>query len=435
MEPLAPKYRVYIRLMGNQESFADVDSIHGKIGCTGCHGGISPVDEGSDAAAMNAAHQGMVRDPSEDAETSCGGGLCHGDIARRNATSIHTNLWGEKAHVAQRYGGEGFTFDQCPESTKSGYQANCYGCHTSCGQCHISRPTTAGGGFAGSTLGGNHKFIREPSETYNCTACHGGRIGMDWAGTIEGNQPDVHKIFGMTCTDCHTEDFHGDGPGDAQYTSRYEVDGLPDCYTSCHGADSDDNLYHQAHWAGQGTSGDITCYACHSQQYDNCNTCHAGSYTEEYNQPGGYKVYQDFKIGLNPNYGISGKTHNHEKWIVVRHIPVSRDAYKNWGLETLAYYESIPTYKYTSPHNIQRWTSRTLADSTWLLPDSTSYTAQTCADNCHYHRVNVPGNPQATFYLLSAQMDNLEQSDEKGANANVTLDDNGSVQCAHCHNH
>lgn len=433
MEPLAPKYRVYIRLTGTQEGFADIDSVHAGIGCTGCHGGVSPVDEATDVAAMTAAHSGIVKDPSEDAETGCGGGLCHDDIAHRNATSIHTNLWGEKAHVAQRYGGSGFSFDQCPENVRSGYQANCYGCHTSCGQCHVSRPNTAGGGFAGGALGGNHTFMREPSETYNCNACHGGRIGMDWEGTIEGNQPDIHNISGMTCKDCHKEDFHGSGPDDAHYTTRYAVAGLPSCSASCHTSDASANLYHQMHWSGSGTAGDISCFACHSQLYDNCNTCHAGTYTAEYNQPGGYKVYQDFKIGLNPNYEVSGEPHNQDKWITVRHIPVSRDAFRAWGLSILAQYESIPTYKYTSPHNISRWTSRTLSDS-----GMTGYTATSCYKNCHFHGVSETGemiDPIQPFYLLSEYLDEMEQSDEKAANTTTALDHNGSMLnvCNNCH--
>jgi len=434
LEQLAPKYRVYIRLSATQQGFMDIDSTHAKIGCTGCHGGVSPVEESSDLNAMNTAHVGMITDPSANAVEGCGGTGCHDDIVQRNATSIHTNLWGEKAQVAQRYGGVGFEFDQCPADVKSGYQANCSGCHTTCGQCHVSRPTSAGGGFAGSSIGGNHKFNRTPSEVYNCTACHGGRIGADWNGEIEGNQPDVHKISGLTCSDCHEEDFHGAGPDDAHYTTRYGVADLPSCYETCHSADVSANLYHQMHWAGQGSAGDISCFACHAQPYDNCNTCHAGTYTDEYNQPGGYKIYQDFKIGLNPNYGVVGEPHQQEKWIAVRHIPVSRDAFRAWGLPELVHYESVSTYKYTSPHNIQRWTSRTLADG-----GMTGYTAESCYQNCHFHGVSETGvmtTPIQPFYLLSAYLDSVEQSDEKIANLAVTVDHNGSLPgtCNTCHN-
>jgi len=86
--------------------------------------------------------------------------------------------------------------------------------------------------------------------------------------------------------------------------------------------------------------------------------------------------------------------------------------------------------KYSSPHNLQRWTARTLADSTWLDPDSTDYNEDTCNDACHYH------DGGAALYLKESDLRNdptgANLSDEIEANQYVTLDGQGNI-CGSCH--
>ena len=233
------KDKILIRLNAtrNINSFHDIDPVHSSIGCAGCHGGTSPVDAADDTTAFRTAHSGVIRDPSAIGETGCSGGSCHAGIVHRNETSIHSNLWGEKAHVALRNGYE--SFEACPADIQDGFTKDCASCHTTCGQCHVSRPNAAGGGFLEQRVGYSHKFIKTPSEENVCTACHGSRVGDDWNANQErvpGNVPDVHNQYGYTCLDCHTEDLHGEGPSDAEYKSRYEVKDLPQC-VDCHQAD------------------------------------------------------------------------------------------------------------------------------------------------------------------------------------------------------
>ncbi len=389
--PLALTDKILIRINAtrNVNSFTDIDPIHAAIGCAGCHGGSSLVDAPDDTSAFRAAHIGMIRDPSAIGETGCSGSSCHQDIVTRNETSMHSNLWGEKAHVALRNGYE--SFESCPADIKDGFAKDCNSCHTTCGQCHISRPNAAGGGFLEQRVGYSHKFLPTPSEENVCTACHGSRIGDDWNANQErlpGNVPDVHNDYGYSCLDCHGEDLHGEGETDAEYTSRYQVADLPKCI-DCHQVDSDDNAYHVQHWPNSDASdgSDLACFVCHSQQYNNCNTCHAGSWKEEYNEDntGEYRVYPQFKIGKNPYYGDADHPHSESSWITVRHIPVSPDAFQAWNINSMSNYADMETWKYSSPHNIQRWTDRTLFDPSWADTSEVLYTESTCSKNCHLH--------------------------------------------------
>ncbi|MEA3286651.1 MAG: hypothetical protein U9Q77_04675 [Candidatus Marinimicrobia bacterium] len=436
--------KVWIRLNATRgvESYADIDPTHAAIGCTGCHGGFSPVDAVDDTTAYNSAHVGMLRDPSAIGEEGCSGGMCHSDIVRRNETSIHSNLWGEKAHVALRNGES--SFDHLDQNIQNAFTEDCSSCHTTCGQCHISRPHTTGGGFLEQRVGYSHQFIATPSEENVCTACHGSRVGDDWNANqdrVPGNVPDVHNDFGYTCLDCHEEDMHGDGVTDVELTSRYQVADLPQC-VDCHEVDRDDNAFHAQHWPNSDADdgADLSCFVCHSQQYNNCNTCHAGEWTHEYeaDNSGEYRVYAQFKLGRNPYYGQSDHPHENSAWITVRHVPVSPDAYAPWGISSMPNFNVMETWKYTSPHNIQRWTARTLVDTTWADTSAQLYTDQTCADNCHMH--GDSGNSSLLnidLYLTNEDMtpageitgDDL--SGEIEANALTSL--GSASNCSACH--
>lgn len=428
LSPLSPAQRVYIQLGADQHGFSDIDSTHARMSCAGCHSGQSPVAEETDVKAMTAAHQGLKRDPSADPQMGCGGGLCHGDIARRGITSMHRQGWGQKAQLALRFSAAGTSFEQCPVEMQDGFESNCATCHATCGQCHISRPNVTGGGFAGDLSGGNHKFIRKPSETLVCTACHSNTVGVEWRGELAGENPDLHQGFGFTCKTCHTEDFHGAGNSDTELTSLYEVEGMASCYTPCHANDASKNLFHQTHWAGQGTNEPLSCFVCHSDTINHFDSNFPSDYS---------KVYQDFQIGKNPNYQQSGKPHSDEKWAVVRHLSNTRNGFSGWGIPSLSNYDALETYQYTSPHNLQRWTSRTLADASWATAGG--YTTATCGENCHLHGSTLSGQIKP-FYLLSEYLDERGQSDEKIANAAVTIPSKSGAPafrdgCNSCHNY
>ena len=185
-----------------------------------------------------------------------------------------------------------------------------------------------------------------------CTACHGSRVGAEFFGENEGLKSDVHWIPKvMRCERCHTaQAMHSSSPG-AEH--RYHDEDMVRC-EDCH--EKGDNQYHAQHWGG------LSCQVCHSQPYKNCNGCHTGG------QGITGSSYMAFKIAKNPKLS----ERRPYKIVTVRHIPIARDTYAAWGLADLPDYDSEPTWKYATPHNIQRWTAQT---------DTTK--ASWCGGSCH----------------------------------------------------
>ncbi len=407
MAQLEPWEKILIELKTGEESFAAIDPPHAVIGCVGCHGGLEPVESADFETAHDAAN-GFMRDPSENPNQFCV--PCHADIVSRNATSMHSNLWGEQSSIAVRELGSGNdyqSFDACPVELTEGFDGECMNCHTTCGQCHVSRPNSAHGGFIDS-----HRFNKTPHQSDNCTACHGSRIGVDFKGELTGNKGDVHYLNWMTCFDCHSgNELHGDGQ---VYASRYEVPDLPKCL-DCHDDVASDNTYHLMHWTDGGVLGELTCYVCHSQPYYNCSSCHTeGEWKPEdgliegdddiHIGNGGYIEFPEFRIGYNYNTDLYDG-----EWIVVRHIPISRDSYEPWGHSELANYDDRPTWEYSSPHNIRRFTAQT--DTTGGVD---------CSDNCHVKGDNSVIN--ATRFLWQSFVDSA-YADEAIANSQVVVDE------------
>ncbi len=435
MEPLAPWEKVYIKLVGTQTGFDDIDPTHALVGCIGCHGGTEPVTSETTTyddrlIAMNTAHGGeleslssIFKDPSVDAMGKCA--ICHEDITNRNEHSTHSMLWGERYKVAFRYNGS-TSLDACPAEVGEKFDGECMSCHTTCGQCHVSRPNSVGGGFVYK-----HKFRPTPSMANNCTACHGSRIGTDFNGDLTGNHADVHNTASSIndCLTCHTEDLHGDGTELSNPPiTRYAVNGLPTC-EGCHADVANANLYHTMHWSGSGYLADVSCFVCHSQPYNNCNSCHtAGEWKGNYGEvdgeidthsgDGNYLEYPAIKIGHNPAYedengpwSPSLKLHSQDEWILVRHIPIVHDTYENWN----AGYDShdlntMETWEYTSPHNINRWTAQT----------DTTNSNGSCFMNCHLN-----GTIEESIRVINKErflFDSDLEDYEKESNENIKVD-------------
>lgn len=409
MVPLEPWQKIFIKLVGRQTSYADIDETHALIGCTTCHGGKEPADF---ATAHDAENFGFVRDPSANAEANCN--PCHSEIVATNSNSMHSKLWGMQTTIAQRELGADKDlndFDQCPAELTEGFDRECMSCHTTCGQCHVSRPNSVDGGFIES-----HKFKKTPDQTNNCLACHGSRIATDFEGHLVGNQPDVHSTMYMKCWDCHQEDMHADASGSA---TRYHLPDLPNC-KDCHDYFFTHNTYHQTHWPDEGEG--LACFVCHSQPYNNCNSCHtkdpsgdlsqwwqtgygeSATETDVHTGAGDYKEYPDFKIGYNYDQDL----HDGE-FIVVRHAPIARDSYSPWGHDQLANYDVRPTWEYSSPHNIQRFTAQT---------DTTG--GGYCFKNCH--AVGDSAQVNSERYLWQREV-NEDYPDEIEANKSVVVDD------------
>jgi len=378
--------------------------------CQHCHGGAADFT----FANMTEAHDGMFTDPSAFGQSGCTAcheesfarsscDQCHETAVTNTMTSLHTTQRGYITAIEDRCGCD---FDA---ANSADYQARCAGCHTTCGQCHVSRPKSVGGGFPKVSSSYSHRFRGTPNMSEQCMACHGSRIGHDFRGEGEGNVQDYHASRGMKCEDCHSkEEIHGDG---TEYNHRYEVALMPRC-EDCHGesgsvadvvtVDPDDFACSLCHINGVGSDpvevpsmlvnhahhvevGDtdcahchrdgvpateppnMQCQTCHSQPYKNCTNCHnlqtEGDHAYEIDPsvldikigyiPAGHPRFSDYDVAL------------------LRHTPVSEETYSNWGLD-LTDYDSKPTWQYTSPHNIIAST-----------PQTTVLEGESCALSCH----------------------------------------------------
>ncbi len=323
MPPLEAWEKVFI----SDEEFAS--SPHNEPNCIACHAGVGGVDNKEEA------HAGLIRDPSASPEKVCG--TCHPDVVKTASTSLHFGLQGYETVMEAR--GADFSNPQMAEA----YNNHCTSCHTTCGECHVSRPTYTGGGLIAG-----HTFKKVASITDTCLACHGGRVGPEYQGKNEGVKGDVHWMKGgMPCVACHTvADFHGDG---TEYAHRYDGKPMPACL-DCHPdvADGKDGvMQHTLH------QDKVACQVCHSVgAYKQCYGCHVGKDDDglPYRQLEPSEL--DFKIGLNP----SKSAERPWDYVLLRHVPVTPDIFSYYGEDLLPNFDNVPTWKYTTPHNIQRVT-------------------------------------------------------------------------------
>lgn len=380
---IEPYDRVFMGGSGYQDFKSDP---HGKIPCTACHNGVD------DTADKNVAHSGdFLKKPSKDAVNKCG--TCHADVASKSVNNIHQG-WGQKSMVCLRAGLDNVPngFDQLSQVMKDGYETNCGKCHATCGDCHINRPKAGGGG-----LYQGHAFFKTPNMVDHCTTCHTSRGGHAYFGVGVGTVPDVHLTkAGFKCMDCHNKhEIHGDG---VMYDQRYKYPELPKC-TNCHSNVSGSNQFHTAHL------NTFSCNTCHSQDYNNCGSCHIGS--EE-----GARIhsYQGYKIGMNP----IKETKPQFEFTILRRSLMAPDSWQNYGIALLSNFNVKPTYKYTTPHNIIKITSRTgYKDST-----GTWQTNTTCFEGCHIIKQTDGTLKNKELYLFDE--DCLDW--EKPANTGIVVD-------------
>ena len=349
-------------------------SAHGSLSCTECHGGMDGTTD------KKQAHSGdFIKHPSKNAKTACGG--CHDDIVKNATGSLHEQGWGQKRSVAMRMGHA--KFDQLPEPLQTAYGQNCATCHGGCGDCHVNRPKAAGGG-----LYKGHQFSRTPDMRDTCVACHTSRGGHAYFGLGIGAQPDVHLMqAGYTCLDCHSqEQLHGDG---RIYETRYRTPLSPKCQ-DCHDDVAESNTFHKEHVTT------FDCHVCHSQDYNNCGSCHVGG--------AGARIpsYLGFKIGLNPI--PQDKPY---RLALLRRTLAAPDNWEIYGVKQMPAFDAKTTFNYTTPHNILRWTTRTQVEE-----------GGSCFQNCHVIP-EAAGLRNRELYLFSSD---LKESWEKSANKNIVVD-------------
>jgi thiosulfate/3-mercaptopyruvate sulfurtransferase len=373
----APHYEPYDRVyMGGEGYEAFKKSGHYKVGCTGCHNGVDKTDD------KNEAHSGnFISHPSSQADTKCAS--CHQSIVDDFKTSIH-NGTGQKRKVTMRSGLDGpDNFDDLPAHQIEGYNANCATCHGTCGNCHIVRPPLGGGGLAAG-----HNFTKTPNMITVCVTCHTSRGGHAYLGVAAGTDPDVHLTSnGYDCMNCHSgAELHGDGEPVDQ---RYAYTKLPKC-ENCHTGVETTNSYHSMHYD------DFNCHVCHSQDYNNCGSCHI------HDEGARIPAYLGYKIAVNPIPELRPDFN----FALVRRTLAAPDNWEVYGVPEYADFDVFPTYNFTSPHNILRWTSRTTVAG-----------GQDCWTSCH---IRNEGGTLINAELYLFQSDLLDW--ELGATTPITVD-------------
>ena len=348
----APHYEPYDRVyMGGEGYEAFKTSPHYGVGCTGCHNG------NGDTGDKVEAHSGdWTRSPSLAHAEKCAS--CHEQESQNFTTSLH-NGTGQKRKVAMRAGLAGaHEFDQLPGHHQEAYDAKCAICHGTCGNCHVTRPAIKGGGLAE-----NHNFIKTPDWYNVCVGCHVSRgghafLGTGWPADVDTTKvyPDVHrKDLKFTCLSCHDGmEVHGDGEPVEQ---RYAYSELPTCESAnCHSGLETKNIWHTMHYD------DFQCQICHSQPYNTCGACHVKDGHAEITS------HADFKIALNPIPDLK-----EYEFALVRRTLAHPDNWVGYG-EDLEYanFDVLPTFNYTTPHNIL------------LLTQQTNFgDEQNCSSSCH----------------------------------------------------
>ena len=357
VEPQAPHEKILI------DPKIVEDENHGEIACHECHGG-NPDDPN-----WKTAHKDVVKDPTyPDATAACGD--CHDEINEHYAKSLHVSLRPYMVVIGKRANTDGAIHNKVAE----GMANHCFQCHSSCGQCHISRPNSVDGGLLD-----RHLFVGEPPMHEVCTACHGSRVKKEYFGEKDGLQPSVHQEMEMKCGDCHTaEEMHGDG---REYGHRFEVENGPkcvDCHEEIYDRDADNVITHRIH------KDEVSCHVCHAQPYNNCSVCHVGTDTK------GLAFYKTkaswfgFKIGLNP---LKSEKRT-QRFVPLRHVPVDRKTFDFYVKDGLSNFNAVSTWKLATPHNIRLKTPQ-----------------NTACNSCHGNKL---------LFLMEKDVDVAEQEANKG---------------------
>lgn len=316
------------------EKFLGTD--HGQKACEECHGG-DPA-----AAARQDAHKGIVKDPTEVPPFSKSDAIvcteCHEDQVKTGKTSLHATLSTFSKVLHARAGDDQQDWDTVVDT---GRKNHCTPCHSTCGQCHVSRPKYSKSGFVNG-----HLFSKKPDMVNQCTACHGSRVGDEYFG--DRGLGDAHlSKKGMDCTACHkAAEMHAAGEN---VSSRYQLPELPKC-AGCHEKEIAAGGQHKDH------VGKVQCQVCHSQDYVNCFSCHTAKDEKGVAYFQNQLETESFKIGLNyPGTGLA------EKWVLVRHEPTDKEVFAFYGKDGFKTFDAVPTWKRASPHNVQRLTWRNAA--------------------------------------------------------------------------
>jgi hypothetical protein len=180
-------------------------------------------------------------------------------------------------------------------------------------------------------------------------------------------------------------ELHGDGNPVEQRYAYTELPECEDCHTDIEGA----NTYHTVHYTS------FNCHVCHSEDYNNCGSCHVNG------DGARIPAYLDYKIALNP---IPDVVTEYQDFVLVRRTLAAPDNWEQYGVEDYTAFDAHPTYNYTTPHNILKWTERTETEGD-------------CYVNCH---IRKEGDSLINKDLYLWQADLLEW--EVSATGEMTVD-------------
>ena len=249
------------------------------FGCASCHLG-NPY-----AAQKDAAHKGIVRNPSDLqwADKTCGQAACHSDLVFKVRNSIMTSNAGIAASTLYQWHEKSspddslLNIDELPDTSlaTSHLRKMCAGCHVNkrendfpgeigergggCNDCHLQKSDNAE----------KHPVFSVKLDISVCEKCHNrsDRIGLTYQGKFEsegygtpyeqGNTSskelsggryyyhitaDVHYEAGMVCIDCHiAEDIMGNGKRYAHLENQVHIQ-CEDCHNMQTGKPADDNI-------------------------------------------------------------------------------------------------------------------------------------------------------------------------------------------------
>ena len=357
MAPLEPQKKVLV-------SSEFLKTPCGKTACVDCHEGDSSTDN------KEAAHKGMDAHPSiNNPDKACG--KCHADIVKTAKNSLHATLSTFPTVIKTR--SDMSKWDHIDKAR----EGHCAACHTSCGGCHVSRPKSAKKGFIDG-----HIFRKRPDSLNQCTACHGSRVKNEYTGAI--GQGDVHVAkHNMGCMGCHgATEMHSAAPEGLK--GRYHLKEMVRC-VNCH-----EDLEYSSVREHRTHIRQVQCQVCHSQSYTNCWSCHTGRDDQNLAYFVNEVEKEGMKIGLNYDRNAPGAGYF---YMLVRHVPADPKLFDYYVKDAFVNFDNTPTWKRTSPHNIQR--------KTWQ--------AATC-NNCHGNRELFLGEKDLHDY-------------EVGANRNVIVPD------------
>jgi hypothetical protein len=113
----------------------------------------------------------------------------------------------------------------------------------------------------------------------------------------------------------------------------------------------------------------------------------------------------DYKLAINPIQDV--KSGYESEVTLIRRTLAAPDNWDLYGVDEYATFDVHPTYNYTTPHNIQKWTTRTETEA-----------GMGCGSSCHM-KVTAMDTINKELYLFMSDLLEWEVS----ATGHMTMDD------------